>query len=267
MEAFPDHPIWSHQVFRHSAYRAFTEKVNSCLHEDATPSISARILEALPDLVDNLRSISGQLIHQSRAHQHETTQIKSKVHEMTLMAEKTQETLQAMTSGSLTFQLKMTPAVRADIALSSSSPSPPPTVSLASIGLQQLEQQQQQQPPPPQHQIDLSDPSRPPLYRMRRDIRTVEQLYLEWTAGSLGCPAIAELDRRYGSRWRQGRRDELQFYSLRREIIKEIDRITHSERVSETTAMQRVQGRQAREKLSLDKLCKTLRREAKMRYK
>jgi hypothetical protein len=105
----------------------------------------------------------------------------------------------------------------------------------------------------------------PPQYRMRRDIRTVEQLYREWTVGLQGCLSILELDRRYGPRWRSGRSNEIQFYSLRAEIIKEISRITLCDGVSEMTAMQRVQGRQDREKWSMDKLCKILRLEAKRR--
>jgi hypothetical protein len=100
---------------------------------------------------------------------------------------------------------------------------------------------------------------------MRRDIRTVEQLHREWTQGLQGGPSILELDRRYGARWRSDRRSEIQFYSLRLEIIREISRISSHNSVSEIAAVQRVQGRQDREKWSMDKLCKTLRLEAKQR--
>jgi hypothetical protein len=100
---------------------------------------------------------------------------------------------------------------------------------------------------------------------MRRDLRTVTQLYREWTVGLYGCLPIGELDRRYGPRWRAARSDEIQFYSLRFEIMREIRRIADVEAVSEAAAMQRVQGRQDREKWSIDKLCKRLRLEAKQR--
>jgi len=102
---------------------------------------------------------------------------------------------------------------------------------------------------------------------MSRDVRTVEVLYHEWTQGLRGALSIRELDRRYSHHWRKGRRDELQFYSLRKEIMREIDRIVMHEGVDEITAARRVQGRQDREKLSLDKLCKRLREEAKMRIR
>ena len=57
MEAFPNHPIWSHHAFHHKAYRAFAEEVKGYLSKDnATTilSISTRVLEALPDLVNSL---------------------------------------------------------------------------------------------------------------------------------------------------------------------------------------------------------------------
>jgi transcriptional activator of glycolytic enzymes GCR1 len=100
---------------------------------------------------------------------------------------------------------------------------------------------------------------------MRRDISTVRQLYQEWTVGLNHCLPVGELDRRYGNRWRAGRGDEIQFYSLRVEIMRDIRRIADVNGLSEATAMERLQGRQDREKWTLDKLCKRLRLEAKQR--
>jgi hypothetical protein len=100
---------------------------------------------------------------------------------------------------------------------------------------------------------------------MRRDVNSVMGLYREWTVGLQGCLSILELDRRYGPRWRTGRKDEIQFYSLRREIIREINHIAQDDGVSELTAMKRLQGRQDREQWSIDKLCKRLRVEARNR--
>jgi hypothetical protein len=59
--------------------------------------------------------------------------------------------------------------------------------------------------------------------------------------------------------------DEIQFYSLRCEIMREIDRIAHDDGVSKKIAMKQLQGRQRREEWSIDKICKRLRREAKER--
>jgi hypothetical protein len=60
---------------------------------------------------------------------------------------------------------------------------------------------------------------------MSRAVKTVDQLWREWTEGLAGGPAVGRLDSTWGSRWRSGWRSELQWYSLRLEAIKEIRRI------------------------------------------
>jgi hypothetical protein len=277
---FPDHPIWAHRVFNHKDYTAFATQVKGFISEDATPSVSTRLLDAMPDLADTLQSIGSQEIHQLR----ENTEIKTIISEMALDLattkldiSRTQETLQRFTSGGLTFRLEMTPqglAVVAAVAVPAAAPaaatplvlplslSTSPSLLSSSPPEQPLQQSLQQ---PLQQHPNPINAARPPLYRMRRDIRTVEQLHQEWIVGLQGGPSILELDRRYGPRWRSDRRPEIQFYSLRLEIIREISRISLHNSVSEIAAVQRVQGRQDREKWSLDKLCKTLRLEAKQR--
>jgi len=76
-----------------------------------------------------------------------------------------------------------------------------------------------------------------PVYRMSRAVKTVRALWQEWTVGLRGSPSVAALDSRWGSQWRTGRQDELQWYSLRLEVIKEIRRIAQAQRVSEEAAM------------------------------
>ncbi|KAF2111604.1 transcriptional activator of glycolytic enzymes-domain-containing protein, partial [Lophiotrema nucula] len=76
-----------------------------------------------------------------------------------------------------------------------------------------------------------------PPYRMSRGIKTVDGLWREWTIGLCGGPSIQALDIKWGSRWRAGRRSELQWYSLRLEAIKEIRRYAQARRTSEEAAM------------------------------
>ncbi|KAK4127997.1 hypothetical protein N657DRAFT_678507 [Parathielavia appendiculata] len=87
----------------------------------------------------------------------------------------------------------------------------------------------------------------------------VEGLWHEWTVGLRGMPAIAALDRKWGSRWRAGRRSELQWYSLRLEVIKEIQRVAQAQRIGEQAAMYIVNMQQQRTGCSLDQFCKRLR--------
>ncbi|KAF1977905.1 hypothetical protein BU23DRAFT_451792, partial [Bimuria novae-zelandiae CBS 107.79] len=102
-------------------------------------------------------------------------------------------------------------------------------------------------------------PEPAPRYRLCRAVRTVEDLWREWTEGLQGQPSIAELDRRWGNRWRAGRQSELQWYSLRLEVIKEIRRVAQARRTSEEAAMWQVSQQQQQRRCSLDQLCKQLR--------
>ena len=99
----------------------------------------------------------------------------------------------------------------------------------------------------------------PPAYRMSRTIKTVEGLWREWTVGLRGQPSVASLDSRWGSRWRAGRQRELQWYSLRLEVIKEIRRTVQAQWSSEEAAMWAVDLRQRQMGCLLNMFCKRLR--------
>jgi hypothetical protein len=105
----------------------------------------------------------------------------------------------------------------------------------------------------------------PPKYQMCYTAKTVKALWHEWTVGLQGRPSINMLDRQWGSQWRAGRRSELQFYSLRLEIIREIRRIAQAQRTSEEAAMWQVSKQQQNMRCSLDRLCKLLRAGRKAR--
>ena len=94
---------------------------------------------------------------------------------------------------------------------------------------------------------------------MCRAVKSVRALWREWTEGLGGNPSVAALDSKWGSRWRAGRQNELQWYSLRLEVIKEIKRVAQAQRVSEEAAMWQVNQQQERMQCSLDQLCKRLR--------
>ena len=91
---------------------------------------------------------------------------------------------------------------------------------------------------------------------MSRTAKTVEALWREWTIGLQGSPSIEVLDRKWGSQWRAGRQNELQWYSLRLEIIREIRHITQAQRISEEATIWQVNLQQQQIKCSLDQLYK-----------
>ncbi len=99
----------------------------------------------------------------------------------------------------------------------------------------------------------------PPCYRMCRSVKTVEALWHEWTVGLNGQPSVSALDSKWGNRWRAGRQAELQWYSLRLEVIKEIRRMAQMHRSSEQQVMRVLQHHQQQMGYSLDRFCKHLR--------
>ena len=105
----------------------------------------------------------------------------------------------------------------------------------------------------------------PPQRRMNRGTNSVDVLWREWTTGLNGQPSISELDERWGSRWRAGRQSEVEWYSTRREVIREIRRISQSRGITELAAMHLVARQHQDSKKSLAAYCKLLRRNKKER--
>jgi len=100
---------------------------------------------------------------------------------------------------------------------------------------------------------------------MCRTVRTVEALWREWTVGLQGHPSIEVLDRKWGNHWRAGRQSELQWYSLRLEVIREIRRLAQAQGTGEDAAMWQVGLQQQQARCSLDQFCKLLRASRKAR--
>jgi hypothetical protein len=251
-QLFPSNPIWNHPVFQHSAYTAFAQEVEACLHDKEHPSQLSILYQAMPLLTDYLKAIdarNGQRMNNLKASIDSIAQSQS-----TQSAQ-----LQLLTSNGLTFRLKA-PQQQQLLLL----PPPLPTIisssrytsAKASIVATPLARSPS---PPLLSQQKEQELLQPPKHRMCRAVRTVEALWREWTVGLQGNPSIETLDRKWGNRWRAGRQSELQWYSLRLEAIKEIRRIAQAQRTSEEAAMWQVNLQQQQTRCSLDQLCKRLR--------
>ena len=94
---------------------------------------------------------------------------------------------------------------------------------------------------------------------MSRAVNSVRALWREWTEGLGGNPSVAALDSKWGGGWPAGRQKEVQWYSLRLEVIKEIKRVAQVQKISEEAAMWQVTQRQEQMQSSLDQRCKRLR--------
>jgi hypothetical protein len=86
-------------------------------------------------------------------------------------------------------------------------------------------------------------------------VRTAGALWREWTVDLRGSPSIEVLDWKWGNHWRAGCQSELQCYSLRLEVIKEIRRVAQAQRTSEEAATWQVNLQQQQTSCSLDQFC------------
>jgi len=244
MQQFPNSPVWNHPVFQHEAYRPFAQQVSGFVQEEEHPSQLAVLVQAMPVLADYLKSIDSR--NEARAAELKTA-VETEVRAAeTRLREAQSEQLQTFL---------VTGLQAATVAVQPSSIDNSYPTSAGPAGTHKVPAPEPEPEPEPELDPDLQ----PPRHRMCRAVKTVEGLWREWTVGLRGQPAVAALDSRWGSRWRAGRQSELQWYSLRLEVIKEIRRVAQARRIGEQAAMYIVSMQQQQTGLSLDQFCKQLR--------
>jgi hypothetical protein len=278
MRRFPDCAVWSHPVFQHEDYAPYAGRVTALLEKDERPSQLAILTQALPVLTDYLKIAEArreaQMTELSRALTAEIRTAKEQ------LAGAYQSSLQTFLAESV-FQLKSASTPAPAPAPASASASAPLFLPLpqrlgklvaegegsfcSSTPLLSVSRLVSPAAPGSAEERSLEAGVEPPRYRMSRAVKTVKGLWREWTVGLQGEPSIIALDNRWGSRWRAGRQAEVQWYSLRLEVIREIRRVAQARRISEESAMQFVGAEQRQCNCSLDLYCKRLRANRKTR--
>ena len=258
---FPRSPVWGHRVFQHPAYAEFTARMEGAIEvgvDDERPSKLTLLMQAMPEVAEGMRGLRGEL-----------RELKST---MSTMAEQMQaqsvrnaHIQRLLSSSSLTLQINdPLPSIPPPIPPSGAGHTPSlaasPTAAFdLPVPLRLQPQQAPQDPQDLQPPQEPQEPQEPPRYMMSRSAQSVERLWEEWTVGLNGQPSIRALDSRWGNRWRAGRQRELQFYSLRLEVIREIQRRAKAQRSSEEQAMVSLHLQQQQMGCSVDRLCKQLR--------
>lgn len=250
---FPKSAVWNHPVFDHKDYLRFAAQVAAVMEEGERPNQLALLEAAIPTLTDFLRSSDtrNQALMAGVATKADLQVMGAQ------LAEALRDSVGEMLDSAV-FKLArpplaagpaqplfasapaVTPAPPAAFVPPAPSPAPSVPSSLASLA-----------PPPPaassastssvsgqSHRSVTPEGAGPPAYRMSRSVKTVTDLWREWTVGIGGGPAIASLDARWGFRWRsgRGRHAEAEFYSQRLEVIREIRRVAQARRIDEDAA-------------------------------
>ncbi|KAK9251137.1 transcriptional activator of glycolytic enzymes-domain-containing protein [Lipomyces tetrasporus] len=96
-----------------------------------------------------------------------------------------------------------------------------------------------------------------PKYKLPRYVSTVAELYRVWYTGSVSFPSIVSLDERYSAAWRSGDR---QYYSVRLQIIREVDRLAATRNISERDAVLLLDTERRQKNWTLNMLSNELRK-------
>jgi len=262
---FPSSPVWNHAVFQHKAYHEFAARMEAAVDVvdgEERPSRLAMITQAMPELAESLHSIRGDL----KALKSTVGTVAEQVQAQSVRHAHFHHLL---TSGSVTLRIDPPPSPpkpRPPLALpaAAAAAATPATGSCYTSARASLEPSLAPSlalalAPDAQQAGQLQEAQEPPRYSMCRQVKSVERLWQEWTVGLNGQASVSALDSRWGSRWRAGRQRELQWYSLRLEVIREIRRRAKAQRSSEEQAMWSLHLQQQQMGCSLDRLCKQLR--------
>ncbi len=253
IDRYPGSPVWSHPVFRHPEYRPFTRRVLARATSNEEPDRLTLLTQALPQFTEHLLTAEARYTAQlAEATAALTTEIARL--EARLTSAYTSHLRQTLAEATLQIRL---PEARPALALV------PALATTATVTMPDLERE-----PALVESNDFRIPGAeetPPQYRMSRAIKTVEALWQEWMTGLPGQPSVSALDARWGSQWRAGRRSEVQWYSLRLEVIREIRRVSKARRIAENSAMHTVAADYRQSTRSLDAFCKQLRASRKLR--
>ncbi|KAG1445642.1 hypothetical protein G6F56_009841 [Rhizopus delemar] len=101
---------------------------------------------------------------------------------------------------------------------------------------------------------NLSFPIAPiPVYRLDRTLKTVDEVWKEYSVGIKGGPAVEMLEFEHGTLWRKDR-TEARYFSRRNVIYKEIKRMANELNISNEEAARNIERTRQRLKKTLDGL-------------
>ena len=275
LRAYPRHPVFADPLFASEEYREFSTRM---LAAEASGSMVAEDLhsiaveKAVPAVAASIRTMTEVMQTKDATHTENIAAMGRKVNRLAQSMEdffggyfslnftpkRTRLVPQGFASVSRR-QHEISPSRRASArtrtaaedsssSLTSAPASPTPTtlgapLPLAASSLEQLS-------------------SEGPTYKLSREVRTIPDLWREWTVGLGGSPSVGELDRTRGTSWRAPK--ERQYYSMRKVIIDEVWRRAGGVGADGEACLAVVDAMEAERqtgRTSLDKIAKVLKLE------
>ncbi|KAK4236654.1 transcriptional activator of glycolytic enzymes-domain-containing protein, partial [Achaetomium macrosporum] len=295
MAKYPGHPIFQDPVFWSPQFNAFADKVRSAAQESFEDGRGTAIEKVIPEVSEKLRSLTAYQLTVEKAVERrhlelvqEVKLLKAQVADMCRME------YQVVTTFNLGGRLHRTEQF-ARRQGHEPSPLPPelprrrPVTPLAGPPLTAVSQLDYGAAlaPAPAIVAGVSSPAAlgapamtvtsqgPPQIRFPRTLHTVGDLYQLWRYGFATMPAIDQLKKQWGSRWRlrnesvtrhhQPSGTERQLFSMRKVVMDEVVRLAGARGWPEEDAVREVEKQRIEGgNLSLDALAKQLKATRKL---
>ena len=245
---FPQHPMWTHEVFGRADYLTFAAELEASLAvpeppeelrlKAVIPDVSRTIQNMHEDVVRTLAGSQGAVLPLLQLLLQRQDDAVRKLDELcsgqiplvtvsrfdrsALTLPPRTDVVPAVPAGGLAAAVAPLPATTGPVVRMDAGPVSAPVAQMQAHPLQPTGGPAPSTQAPAGLPLDPDAP--PPLYRMSRNITTVRDLWREWNEG-LGAdgPAVRELERVYGAKWRPDHAIRM-FYSRRRLIIQEVER-------------------------------------------
>jgi len=249
---YPHHDIFKDPLFETGEYIQFEEDVavavGAAREED--PQLTV-IQKAIPAVCDRLRTIAGAVQTGLESNNSSIRRVEGTIRRVEERLATVEHGMSDFCSG--VFNLTFTPGNCRAQQQQPQLPSLPlpglPNTTLSAMSIPTLTAIE-------------SLAEEPPIYQLSRGIKTIPDLWREWTVGLGGQLSVEALDERWRSRWRRGA--EFQFYSRRKVIIDEIKRLVAEGR-EVVDAVNSLEEARLRSKSSLSQVVNTLKVAAKAR--
>uniref|UniRef100_A0A093XJK8 High-osmolarity-induced transcription protein 1 n=1 Tax=Talaromyces marneffei PM1 TaxID=1077442 RepID=A0A093XJK8_TALMA len=231
----PSHSMWKHSLFQRSDFKAFAQELLQSIRTTQTP-YEIQLQQSMPAIADRIINTEHSLqqtmsLNQLQLLDHLRT-ISSQVNDLI--------------SGQVSFTVRANGLESGLEQYTLAQDSIQPNIDQKNQPINEDSILEQSQPIPAAFSTEM------PSYTLSRTIKTVRELWAEWTIGLNGQLAVQALEQQYGAKWRSESKERVMF--RRRKII--IDEI-YARTKDGTPVIKAVEALeliQARMKCSLAKL-------------
>jgi hypothetical protein len=271
MAKYPGHAVFRDPVFWSPQFSAFAIRVRGAAQESFEDDRGTAIEKVIPEVSEKLRSLTAHQLTVEKAVERrhmelveEVRMLKAQVADMCRME---YQVVTTFTPGGRLHRTEQFARRQGRDAVSLSPPEPPRQrrgTPLAGPPLTTAAMVAGVSSPAALGAPAMTVASQgPPQIRFPRTLRTVGDLYQLWRHGFAMMPAVDELEKQWGSRWRL--RNERQLFSMRKAVMDEVVRLAGANGWPEEDAVQEVEKRRVEGgNLSLNALAKQLKATRKL---